>query len=234
MMIKWNVFNQGEMMLRTRFFLTRAATTFLMVAVGLFTAGCMAGGTFMYKAFGPSAVPAKYTLAKEPTLILVENYHNPGAVGFDAEQIARTVGDQFTENKVAPVIDQDKLVALREANSTKYRGMNIQDVGRALGAKQVIYVDLLESGVDIDPTQNALHGHSTARVRVVDVATGKSLWPLDMTEGYQLTTDVPYGDVDNKLAAEAHNQVVTAMSTAIGHLFYAWKPESEGEADAAQ
>jgi hypothetical protein len=209
-------------------------TALSAITVGLFASGCMVTGAMMYKTFGPSPVPAKYTLTKEPTLILVENYRNPGAAGFDAEQIARAVGDQFTKNKVVPLIDQDKLVTLREADSTQYRGMKIQDVGRALGAKQVIYVDLLESGVDVDPSQNALHGHATARVRVVDIATGKSLWPLDMTEGYQLITDIPYGDANASLATAAHNQVVTEMSTAIGHLFYAWKPESEGEADAAQ
>ena len=139
----------------------------LLMLCGL--AGCTAAGAVLHATFGAPDVDAKYIPPKVDTLVLVENFRNPSASEIDADQIARQVSDQLKENKVVPIVNQDKLVEVRDQNPGTFHTMTIPDVGKAVAAKTVIYVDLFDSGVMQDASQSATHGGATARVRVVDV-----------------------------------------------------------------
>ncbi len=199
----------------------------------LFCTGCAAGGVVWFKAFGPAKVAAKYEPLKQSTLVLVENYHNPALTEFDADEISRGVVEELKKNDVVPVIDVDKLNALRDADHTKYAAMTIPAIGKAVGAKQVIYVDLIEAGVETDPSQSAMRGQAVARVRLVDVESGNTLWPLDSpNQGYSVGAELPYSQGDASTAVTMHGQLITSLSSQIAKLFYAWKPESQAEGDA--
>ena len=194
--------------------------------------GCRAGGALAYKAFGPAPVPPKFTPANEPTVVLVENYRNPSVTEFDADRIAREVGDDLVKNKVlATVVDQDHVRALREADPEKFRDMTIPSVGKALGVKQVIYVNLLASAVEGDASQNLVSGVADARVRLVDVETGHTIWPADSQGGYPVGAKVPYAQAERNTATDMHNALLTSLSQQIGRLFHQWKPESEMEGE---
>src|SRR5438045_1254974 len=97
----------------------------LLLAFAIVGPGCKIGGALSYKVFGPPKVPAKFTPANEPTVVLVENYRNPAMTEFDADRIARDVGDDLTKNKVATIVEQDKVRALREQDPDKFRDMTI-------------------------------------------------------------------------------------------------------------
>lgn len=194
--------------------------------------GCRIGGALSYKVFGPSKVPAKFVPAHEPTVVLVENYRNPAMTEFDADRIARDVGEDLMKNKVATVIEQDKVHALREADPEKYRDMTIPTLGKKLGAKQVIYVDLLASNVEGDASRNLVRGRADARVRVVDVETGHTIWPVDSQAGWPVGVQVPYAEADPSAASQVQGALLTSLSEQIGRLFHEWKPESEGEGNA--
>jgi hypothetical protein len=204
-----------------------------MLCIGV--AGCANGtGAVFQKVFGPPEVAAKYKPPKEDTLVLVENYRNPAMTEFDADRIARTVAAELKENDVAPMVDIDEVTALREADPTKFRAMTIPAVGQAVGAKQVIYVDLINSNVEGDTSRGVVRGKAEARVRVVEVATGHTLWPEDQQQGVPVGCEVPYAQADQDNAAtEVHNALLDDLSKQIARLFHKWKPETAAEGDAA-
>jgi hypothetical protein len=207
----------------------RLLTTLLLVAaVSTLCGGCAVGGLWQ-AVFGPNKVKAKYVLPKVPTLVLVENYRNPAISQVDADQVAAELCEQLKQHGVVPLIDADKLAAVRDADTAKYHGMSILELGRAVEAKQVIYVVLLESSVETDPTQSAVHARVAAQVRVVDVDTGLTLWPLDEAQGYPLSADIPYSRADPDRVSAMHSQMLSQLSDAVAKLFYDWQPDTDAQ-----
>jgi hypothetical protein len=202
-----------------------------MLACAVLCGGCAVGGVWQ-SIFGPNKIKAKYVLPKVPTLVLVENYRNPAVSQIDADLVASELCDQLRQNNLVPLVDPDKLTAVRDTDAAKYHAMSQVDLGRAVGAKQVIYVELLESSVEADSTESAARGRVSADVRVVDVDTGLTLWPLDSAQGYPLSADVPYNRADPDRVTAMHAQMLAQLSDALAKLFYDWQPDSDKQASS--
>jgi hypothetical protein len=217
-------------------FVNRLNRGFILLLLAAACAGCDALGAIIYKTSGPSKVDAQFVLPKDPTLILVENRRNPAASEFDADEIARGIGDELKKHDVAPLIDPDKVTRVRDTDPDKFRTMAITALGRAVAAKQVVYVNLIESGVESDASESSIHGKATARVRVVEVESGQTLWPLDSnTGGIELSVEIPYSShTDPVTVSVMHNAIISRLSDSIAKLFYNWRPEDEHEGDAAE
>jgi hypothetical protein len=205
--------------------------TIIMLACAVLCGGCAVGGVWQ-SIFGPNKIKAKYVLPKVPTLVLVENYRNPAVSQIDADLVASELCDQLKQNNLVPLVDPDKLTAVRDTDAAKYHAMSQVDLGRAVGAKQVIYVELLESSVEADSTESAARGRVSADVRVVDVDTGLTLWPLDSAQGYPLSADVPYNRADPDRVTAMHAQMLAQLSDALAKLFYDWQPDSDKQASS--
>ena len=186
----------------------------------------------MHTAIGEPPVPAQFEPPKEPTLILVENYRSPDSMQLDGDQIAHQIGEELKKEAKLDLVDSEKLQELREDDVEAYRKMKITDVGKAANAKTVIYVDLLESEVSQDPSQGAVHAVATARIKVVDVKTGNTLWPSDASHGKELSQTVEYDQLDGQRAVAMHTEMLTKLSSKIAKLFYTWKPEDQYQEDA--
>jgi hypothetical protein len=197
--------------------------------------GCDALGAIIYKTSGPAKVDAQFVLPKDPTLILVENRRNPGGGELDADEIARSVSEQLNKHEVVPLVDLDRLARVRDADPEKFRSMAITSLGRAVEAKQVIYVNLIESGVESDASESSIHGKATARIRVVNSENGQTLWPTDSnTGGVELSVEIPYSSRNDPVTISAmHSAMVTRLSDSIAKLFYTWRPEDQHEGDIA-
>lgn len=194
-------------------------------------AGCTAVGAILHVVFGPVPVNAKYVPPKKPTLVLVENYRNPSLSEIDADQISTQISDLLKKHNVVPIVGNDNLQELRDQNPAKYHAMTIPRIGKAAWAKTVIYVDLYEIGITQDAAESSAHASATARVRVVDVKTGDTLWPIDAAQGYQLTVEVPYGNQDEASMNLMRTKMLTSLSHSIAKLFYQWKPDTEEESN---
>jgi len=202
--------------------------TIIMAACAVFCSGCAVGGVWQ-SLFGPNRVKAKYVLPKVPTLVLVENYRNPAISQIDADLVASQLCDQLKQHDLVPLVDPDKLTGVRDVDEAKYHAMSQVQLGRAVGAKQLIYVELLESSVEADSTESAARGRVSAEVRVVDVDTGLTLWPLDSAQGYPLSADVPYNRADPDRVTAMHTQMLAQLSDALAKLFYDWQPDTSEE-----
>jgi hypothetical protein len=198
--------------------------------------GCDALGALIYKTTGPASIDPQFVLPKESTLILVENRRNPAQGAFDADEIARNVGDELKKHDVAPLIDPDRVARVRDADPDKFRTLPITAVGQAVNAKQVVYVNLIESGIESDASASSLHGKATARVRVVDVKTGQTMWPLDSNrDGLELNVEIPYSSrTDPATVTAMHSAMVSQLSDSIAKLFYSYHPEDEQKGEVAE
>jgi hypothetical protein len=218
----------------------------LLALLALAPAGCNmvgAGAVIADKVFGPSAIDPVYVLGPEPVLVLVENYRNPVGSLSDSEQVTHFIVDHLRENLKAEkdkpakinVIDPDKLIELQNARPSEYAKMKIPQVGKALGAKQVLYVDLQVSGVNVTPGSELLRGRFNAVVKVVDVATGQTRWPNDIADGFPVGWESkPQRPGDRVFPAAVRERALRVGASRVARLFYKWKPDDFADEDTLQ
>ncbi len=203
----------------------------LVTILALSLSGCSAIGVLAYKVYGPPKIEAKYTPAKAPTLVLVENYQHQSSARGDADLLARYLADDLAANNVAPMVDLDRLTALRDAKPMEYPKMSISGIGQTLAAKQVIYVRLLNSDVTPLPGGEALQGSANVRVKLVDADTGETIWPTDLADGYPLSATTKLGSHSTANAMDVRERLYHNLADQAAKLFYKWTPEDDRPED---
>jgi hypothetical protein len=205
----------------------RRSMLLALTLVGLSLGGCTLGGVLLWKTVGPPKRPAKFVPQKTPMVVLVENYQHQSSTQRDADILAQRVGDQLNANKVAPVIEYDKVIALRDTKAADYSKMSITSIGQALDAKQVLYVQLLNSDVQPLPGGEGMQGLTTARVRLVDVKDGHTLFPNDLSDGFPVSAATRMGIKSPVNPIDLRDKMYTDVADQVAKLFYAWTPESD-------
>jgi hypothetical protein len=195
--------------------------------------GCNLLGVLMYKTQGPAPVPAEYVPKHEPMLVLAENWKNPAQSRLDAEQLGRHVTAELQQYDIAPTIDQAVLEQLR-AKPT-FVSMKLSEIGKAAGASQVLYVNLLKFDVEQTLGSEMIHGSIEATVKVIDAATGQTRWPGDEPDGKLLTLQTPdlrvgggvgpSGGGPNATEAALREAMCRDMAVRIVKLFRKWTPD---------
>jgi hypothetical protein len=153
--------------------------------------GCEAAGILASDATGEPTVKAKYVPDKQASmLVLVESYGLAVDSEIESQHIALTLGRALTDEKVASIVDPQVLEKLRDSDPEKYNQMTIAEIGRKVGARQILYVDIQRDEVVKPPASGQMRGHIEAVIKVVDSATGNTRWPLDeSSERVQYTSD---------------------------------------------
>jgi hypothetical protein len=206
-----------------RYFLLVLLTGSLAVLAGCNPAEV--AGVAASTAEGPKTIKAKYVPAKEPMLVLVESYGNAGDVSGDAVQVGTALNQQLTTHQIAPLVDPTLLEKLQDENPPKYQAMHIESLGRVVGSKQVLYVDVLSAEVESPSTAQASRGTMLATVRIVDSATGETRWPLYARYGQLVQVDTPW--THDQTSAEVHTQMINQMAEQISKLFYDSAPDED-------
>ena len=194
--------------------------------------GCNVLGAMAYKFSGSPTIKARYAMPREKTLVVVENYHNPALLRLEADAVARHLTQELKLHEVAPVVDPNEAEAHRQDQGSGYGKMPIDAIGRALGAKQVIYVDLDRFDVLGTVGSDLLAGQAAARVRVVG-ERGNVLWPTDSASGFPVNVKVDPqpvapGTGDTVVRRKLHGD----LADRIAKLFHDWKADSaDGDAE---
>jgi hypothetical protein len=189
--------------------------------------GCIAAGVFAHKVIGPLPVPAKYVPAKEPLVVMVENYRQPSSAYTDDELLSRYIEGFLKGHQVAPVGESAKVRELRMDRPNDFKNMSVAAVGREVGAKQVLYVDVVNNELETLMAGESLRGTTAVRVKVVDTNTGETLWPADMADGYPLQQGVQFGKSKARSEIELKQGLYATLGDKIAKLFYKWKPDEE-------
>lgn len=200
-------------------------TTLLLSVTLLSLTGCPVMGVAAYKVLGPPPVPAKYVPAKEPMLVMVENYQHQSSASAHGELLARMVMREVEINDIAPIIDPDKLQELKDAHPKDFDKMSIQAIGESLGAKQVMYIELNNSDITPLVGGEGYSGKTSANVKIIDVSDGATLWPKDIAQGYSVSASSKITAAQAQDPMKVRQKIYTQMSDEIAKLFYKWKPE---------
>lgn len=194
--------------------------------------GCWPIGAVIYKAVGPMPVDAEFV--PDPTqrmLVLVERYADGGSSGSieatqDSESLARAIQSYLAAKQVAPLVDSMSVSALRTADPMKFRSMTVSQIGAAVGAQQVLYVNVLSSSLYMAQGSGLLAGQMAARAKLIDVATGQILWPPNATDGKPVAVQMPTASMsEDRSPQAARMHLIRLMGEAIARNFYKWQPE---------
>jgi hypothetical protein len=182
-------------------------------------AGCGLAGVAASRTTG-NAVNAKYVPNKsESMLILVESYGLSLDSGIETEHMTLVLRKNFQDAKIASLVDQQALERLKDAGPQQYTPMTIADIGRRVGARQVLYVNIWRSEIVKPAGSGQMRGHMNAVVKVVDSATGDTRWPSDApSEDVEITTDWTPESAD-KTENDLRAQMADQMAADIGKLF---------------
>ncbi len=213
--------NGQTFMPRAILYLRSSILVFCLSALCFSSMSCQAVALAIYKLSPPPKVPAKYVPKKEPMLVLVENYENPSVTYVASQQLTAALRTDLERNKVAPLVDADKIVELRDMNPDAFKKMSIPQLGKSVGAKQVLYINLQSLNVEGDGVM--VRGVAQGQVKIIDVTTGQTLWPTDLAAGYELLLQTPFARVEERSTEQnVRNQLVTGVSDQVSKLFYKW------------
>jgi hypothetical protein len=212
----------------TRQIFPRLMVTLLACGVCCVAGGCDLVGVAASRASSVAPVKAEYVPNnKDPMLVLVESYGLLLDSPIETEHMTLSLNKAMADNKVAPLIDQQALEKLRDADPRQYESMSIADIGRRLGAEQVLYVNISRAELERPPGSGQVRGQMEAVVKIVDCQSAERLWPIDSpSELVQITTKwVPQAAdaADNQVRAQMSDQ----MADDIGKLFHDHPPDDE-------
>lgn len=205
----------------------------------LVQAGCKPT-QYILNGFVDDRISAKFTLTQGTVLVLVDDPNHlmgdPSLPSVIAGWANQGIEQNVSKTKVIPVA---KLAELMQKTGEKFAQLPVNQVGRDLGADQVVYV-LVES-VGMEGQPGVYHPSVQARVNVIDVITGQRIYPAGAgqtspTEASQRVAS--RGEiVQAKLSYSASDQGSLGVSTVlmralsqelgknIGKLFYRHHPE---------
>jgi hypothetical protein len=201
----------------------------LLMAVALLGSGC-ALSAIAYKVMGPPPIPPRYKVPPtDPLLVLVENAHSSSSAIPEAEELARVIHDDLAEHKVAPMIEPSKVNELRDANPQAFAKMTIAQMGRALGAKQVLYVHVDQLDINSTDASQVVRLKIALKLKMVNVATATTVWPKSGdTEPYDFES--PFQRVTPGTSQSGLNhQILRESGVEISRWFYAYQPETMSE-----
>jgi len=209
----------------------------LLLPVAMFTASCKMVGSAAYIVGGLPKVDAEHALANQPTVVFVDDRHN--AIPLSSRSVRRTIADKVSQelmtNKVlAPerTIDPRDAISLVAAKDRHSDLMPIDAIGRGVGAKQIVYVEMLafsETPDGATPRPTAM-----CRVRVIDVDNRQRLYPPPASQEASRALRVMLEEIDPTLLRSQSSRLKVHMSLAeltgehIAKLFYKHVPRELG------
>jgi|HubBroStandDraft_5_1064220.scaffolds.fasta_scaffold447948_2 hypothetical protein len=207
--------------------LCAAISLSLLLAAG----GCSAAGAAAYASTPADTIKAKYSLPKQSTLVLVESYGNAGDANLFADQLGLALYRQLQDHQCGQLLDPKLLAALRETDRDRYDKMTIDGIGRALGAKQIVYVNVVRAELDDPDGSSTARGKIAVVVRVVNATSGETQWPLYARDGEIVQLQTPWlgSDAPVPMRPDVHQDMITRTADAVGKLFYDWEPESPNQ-----
>jgi hypothetical protein len=170
-------------------------------------------------------VPAQYVPAKDSMLVLAESYGAAPSADIDSQYVGFALTRNLKDHEIAPTVDPKVLMQLRDSNGDEYSKMTIDGIGRAAGAKQVLYVQITYADVEHPTGSDQARGIMTARVRIVDSDTGETRWPAGSRTGsvVQIQTEWTRTASDQ---AKIRTKMADQLADAVGKLFRTYTPDN--------
>jgi hypothetical protein len=186
--------------------------------------GCNIVGPAAYILEGPPTIEARHTLLNVPTLVFIDDRSSQ----VSPVSLRRVIADKASENLMVKKVvttmispqDAMNMASQLERNS---KLLPIEEIGRKVGAKQVIYVEMEQfsdrSGLVPQPM-------AVCRVRVIDVENRVRTFPPADSQENSVVVQVRPREADPDLYASRAGQIKVRQALAtdtgdqIAKLFY--------------
>lgn len=198
----------------------------ILIAIMFLARGCNLGRVLTH-AVGQDPIPAKYVLAKVPTLILVKDAPDPTGLNDDAEKTGVEIEEQFNKHELVPVIESGRLTDYKNDHLADFPLQSPAEVGKALKSSQVVFVQIQSSGLAADGVRDMVKGKISASVKVIEVESGKQLFPTDgTTSGLTVSYETPMLRLTDKTTvASVRRNLHFGLADRVSKLFYKYKPD---------
>lgn len=198
-----------------------------LAALACLAGGCQLLGVVANSASSGSTIKARYVPIKtDSMLIVVEAYGLEMDSGAETQRLTMSLSKQIRDNKIAPLVDQQRLERLKDADPDGYQKMTIAQIGQVLGARQILYVNATLCEIEKPIGGGQMRGKMRAAVKIVDSETANSRWPLDGSSE-PIEIDTPWSmDDGSKTESDLRREMSDQMSEAIGNLFHDWHSDS--------
>jgi hypothetical protein len=202
-----------------------ACCMLLSAATVVILASCNIVGPAAYFIEGPPSVDAQFVLKNVPTLVYVDDRQNVVNPTSLRRVISDKVGQDLMVNKcVTTVISGQDAMAITSQRERNSKIMSIEDIGNAVQARQVIYVEMIQfsdspDGVTPRPV-------ASARVRVIDLDTHEHVYPpKDADQPFKLVQamgrEVDIADYrSSSTRLPIFQNLADEMGSEVGKLFY--------------
>lgn len=208
----------------------------LVAVLGLLPAvlgGCNIVGPVAAVAAGPPKVDAMYTLADVPTVVFIDDRNNLVSPASLRRSIAERASQELMVNEVVAntISPQDALlIASRSDRASELMG--IEDIGRAVGAQQVVYVAI--TAFKDTPDGYTPRPLASAEVKVIDVVNRQRVFPAGSgTPGWEVKTLGKPIDPTMYASRASRLQVYEALAQQLGDevakVFYKHEYKEVGE-----
>lgn len=187
--------------------------------------GCQILGATAYVLQPPAKSEAKFKPTTRALAVFVDDQRQAGNASGICDSIAALAVEEMREHKVGQMVDVERIHDLRLKNPKAFATMKIDEVGKSVGAEQIIYVDMIAAEVNVNSGGQLIKGKAEANVRVVDCKSGRTLWPTDLAAGYHVGVESPYRSPNESNADLMNDEMIRAMAGEIAKLFYTYTIE---------
>lgn len=203
----------------------RSLLTILAACFLLCAGGCQGFPYLMTVLAPPEKIEAEHDLDADGKLLLLV-VDSPQIEEIDTSAVHRHMTRQMSaillaNEAVGGVVSYDELLDLRIANPRQFEEWDPEQIGRELGADQILQIEIKKFALKDDAINPMWHGQMEAMVTVIDL-DGKTVWPDDRLHGFPME---PVEIRTNKEATPAYSEKLKqllslAMADSVSKLFY--------------
>ena len=138
--------------------------------------GCNIVAPAVYFIEGPPKVEAQHILADVPTVVFIDDRSNV----FNTFSLRRVIADKFShrlmmEKVLSRTISPQDTINLARTMERNNQIMSIEEIGKAVGAEQVIYIEMLQ--FTDTPDGYTPRPMAACQVKVIDITNRKRVFP---------------------------------------------------------
>lgn len=203
------------------------ATLAILVALPVALGGCGRLGQLFMPDPHP-LIPAEFSLPKGNIAILIDDYmvtsRSVDTRQRIAEKIVELVKSQWGARKTDFISYQRVIPIKMDLPDGKKR--SIQRIGEELGADAVLYINITQFDIQGDPESPLILPAAQANAKVVNVASGERLWPIDYAgHPVQVRGRREPDTFDRRDTQQWTNKLADMLGEGIAELFYTHRNE---------
>ena len=185
-------------------------------------AGMLGGCQVLYLLLGQGDQPALYKFGKgQHVLVLVDVADGVSLPPAFATTLADQIGLHLQRYKAvdAPLVPQERLIALQQADPDAYRKLSVADIAEKTDADQVLQVAIMQMDVNTTADGTVANGRAVAYVKVCN-RKGR-VWPGD-EKGQLVEAQVGMGLLRDKGADGIRQDMADQLTLTTGRMFHSY------------